>query len=89
MEQKRLAVLREKEEKAKAAATKEQTRLDNIAKQQAKAVAAELKKQQQVAKILKDEMLPSLVSVLHGTKKLTNVVLRFKLLHPAVSKSQV
>jgi len=107
VEQKRLAVLREKEEKAKAAATKEQTRLDNIAKQQAKAVAAELKKkqqaakqqakavaaelkkQQQVAKILKDEMLPSLVSVLHGTKKLTNVVLRFKLLHPAVSKSQV
>ena len=89
MEQKRLTVLREKEEKLQVAANKEKVRLENVAKQAAKLAKAELKKKEQLAKKFKDDMLPSLISVLHCTKKLTDVVTRFKLLHSEVSKSQV
>ena len=70
MEQKRLTVLREREEKLQVAANKEKVRLENVAKQAAKLAKAELKKKEQLAKKFKDDMLPSLISVLHCTKKI-------------------
>ena len=50
MELKRLTLVKEKEEKARIAAVKEQNKLDQLAKQQAKAARKEQAKLDQVAK---------------------------------------